>query len=111
MSTVAVPGFNPFTFANRLKEAGVPEQQAAAEAEALHDAFIAQTQAVSALESKVMTLEGNAKRDAEHMATKADIALLEAKIAIARRDTIIWLGGISIAGFSTVIGVLFKLIG
>jgi len=53
--------------------------------------------------------------DAADVATKGDIALLEAKmearIAIARRDTIIWLGGISIAGFSTVIGVLFRLIG
>jgi len=74
MSTLAMPSFNPFTFANRLKAAGVPEKQAVAEAELLHDVLAQQTQAVSALENQVKTLAADTKRDAEQMATKGDIA-------------------------------------
>jgi len=143
MSTFVMPAFNPLRFANRLKAAGVPEKQAEAEAEVLHEVLAQQTQAMSDLESQFKKLSTEAKRDAEHMATKGDIALLkediallkediallkgdiallkgdmvlleaklEAKIVIARRDTIIWLGGISIAGFGTVISILFKLMG
>jgi len=74
MSTLAMPSFNPFTFANRLKAAGVPEKQAVAEAELLHDVLAQQTQAVSVLENQVKTLAADTKRDAEQMATKGDIA-------------------------------------
>jgi len=74
-------------------------------------------------------LKENAKRDAEQMATKADIAglkadieLLNAKvdskisdvrkeITIARRDTIIWLGGMLVAGFGSVLAMLARLSG
>jgi len=117
MNTSALPTFNPLKFANTLKAAGVSEQQAEAEAEALHDVLAAQAQAVATLENKLTALEENSKRDAGLMATKADIALvlkeialvhkeLDAKIALARRDTIIWLGGMLIAGFGMVIGML-----
>jgi len=135
MDTLALPAFNPLKFANTLKAAGVPEQQAEAEAEALHEVLAGQAQAVVTLESKLAALEESAKRDAEVTATKGDIALvhkeialihkdialvhkeldakiemvrkdLEAQIVLARRDTIIWLGGMLIAGFGTVIGML-----
>jgi len=73
---------------------------------------------VSALESEVAVLKENAKRDAEQTASKADIAalkmdiaLLDAKITIARRDTIIWLGGMLIAGFGSVITLLLRFSG
>jgi len=50
--------------------------------------------------------------DATDVATKGDLALLqaklEAKIAIARRDTIIWLGAISITGFVTLAGLVLN---
>jgi len=125
MTTLALPAFNPITFAKRLKDAGVPEKQAEAEAEVLHDALTQQAQAFSSLENKFTAFEGNAKRDAEQMATKgdvalvkqdvalvkADIALVRKEIAIARRDTIIWLGGMLIAGFGMVLTALFKLLG
>jgi len=73
MSTLTIPSFNPFTFANRLKDAGVPEKQAVAEAELLHDVLSQQTQAVSALENQVKTLAADTKRDAALLATKGDV--------------------------------------
>jgi len=88
MSTVTLSSFDTLQYVKRLKAADVPEKQAEAQAEALRAAL-----------------------ETQDVATKGDIALLEAKIAIARRDTIIWLGGISIAGFSVVISVLFRLLG
>jgi len=132
MTTLTMPGFNPMKFAARLKEAGVPDRQAEVEAEVLHEALAQQAQIVSALDSKVTALKDGAKRDAEQMATKgdvaavkedvaavkgdvaavkADIALVRKEIAIARRDTIIWLGSMLIVGFSTVMIVLARLLG
>jgi len=115
MTSLSVAMFNPFAFAKRLKDVGVPDQQADVEAEVLHDALAQQAQMVFALESEVAVLKENAKRDAEQMATKADIALLraelDAKITIARRDTIIWLGGMLVAGFGSVITLLLRLQG
>jgi len=132
MTTLTMPGFNPMKFAARLKEAGVPDRQAEVEAEVLHEALAQQAQIVSALDSKVTALKDGAKRDAEQMATKGDvaavkediaavkgdiiairgdIALLDAKITLARRDTIIWLGGMLLVGFSTVMVVLPRLLG
>jgi len=118
MTSIAMSAFNPMKFAARLREAGVPERQAEAEAEILHEALAQQAKIVSELEVKVTALKENAKRDAELMATKGDIiavrgdiALLEAKIAMARRDTIIWLGSMLIAGFSVVMVGLPRLIG
>jgi len=111
MTTMTMPGFNPMKFAARLKEAGVPDRQAEAEAEILHEALAQQAQIVSSLGSEVTALKDNAKRNSEQMATKGDIALLEAKIAMARRDTIIWLGGMLVVGFSTVMVTLTRLLG
>jgi len=102
MSTLAVPAFNPLKFANKLKDAGIPDKQAEAEADVLHEAL---TQTVSALEGKIAALENNVKKDAEQLATKGDVALLRKEIGIARRDTIIWLGGI-LGGLSLAIGGL-----
>jgi len=109
MTSLSAPMFNPFAFAKRLKDVGVPDQQAEAEAEVLHEALAQQVQMVSALESEVAVLKENAKRDAEQMATRADIALVRKEIAIARRDTIIWLGGMLIAGFGSVLAMLARL--
>jgi len=118
MTSMTLPAFNPLKFAARLKEVGVSDQQAEVEAEMLHEALTQQAQIVSALENKVTALKDSTKRDAEQMATKGDIALLDAKmsllrkdIALARRDTIIWLGGMLIAGFGTVLAVLPRLLG
>jgi len=100
----------------------VPDRQAEVEAEVLHEALAQQAKIVSALENEVTALKDSAKRDAEQMATKGDIAdvrgeiallkaNLEAKIALARRDIIIWLGSMLLVGFSTMMVVLPRLIG
>jgi len=110
MSTLAVPAFNPLKFANKLKDAGIPDKQAEAEADALHEAL---TQTVSALESKMATLENHAKQDAVQFATKDDMRkeseLLRKEIVLARRDIILWLGGALVIGFGLVLRYLSKL--
>jgi len=127
MSTLAMPSFNPFTFANRLKAAGVPEKQAVAEAELLHDVLAQQTQAVSALENQVKTLAADTKRDAEQMATKGDIAEsradVKAEIAELRgevkRDVaelrgdvklLYWMMGVVAAGTALIMAGMVSLI-
>jgi len=80
MSTIALPAFNPFTFAHRLKEAGVPEQQAEVEAEALHEALAAQAQVVADLDGKLTALEQGSKRDTEQVATKGDLRELRMEL-------------------------------
>jgi len=87
MSTTSLPPvFNPLRFANRLKEAGVPHQQAEAEAEVLHEALSAHAQAMSALDGQLKTLAADVKRDAENNATKGDIALVRKDMDVMRKD-------------------------
>jgi len=86
MSTLALPVFNPMKFANRLKEAGIPEKQAEAEAEVLHEALVVQAQAVSELENTVKTLAADTKRDAGQMASKGDITDVRSEITEVRSE-------------------------
>jgi len=51
-----------------------------------------------------------AAHDTAEVATKGDLRELRKEIEIIRRDIIIKLGGMLIAGFGTVIAVLFKLL-
>jgi len=51
-----------------------------------------------------------AAHDTAEVATKGDLRELRKEIEIIRRDIIIKLGGMMIAGFGTVIAVLFKLL-
>jgi len=70
VTTLTLPVFNPLTFANRLKAAGTPAQQAETEAEVLHEALTAQTQSISTLESQIQSLAAERQRDAEQMASR-----------------------------------------
>jgi len=72
--------FDTLKFVETLEEAGVERRQAAAIASAVRDSH-----------------------DAADVATKGDIELLRKEIALARRDTIIWLGGMLVAGFGLVL--------
>jgi len=81
MSTLALPSFNPFTFANRLKATGVPEKQAVAEAELLHDVL------------------------AQQMATKADIAELRSDIKL-----LYWMIGVLAAATASIMAGMVSLI-
>jgi len=44
--------------------------------------------------------------DTADVATRADLALMRKEMEVMRRDIIIWLGGMMIAGFGSVIGLL-----
>jgi len=90
MLTLALPTFNPLHYAKRLKEAGVPDSQAEAEAEALNDVLAAQTRAVSDLGNQFKALAADAKRDATQRVTQGDIAevrgALKSDIAEVRNE-------------------------
>jgi len=73
MSAVILPSFNTLKFANRLKQAGVPEAQAEVEAEMLHEALDARDQALAALDGKFTALEGNVKHETGEMISKEDL--------------------------------------
>ena len=47
-------------------------------------------------------------QDTTGFATKGDIRELELKMSIFRKDIILWLGGIMIIGFGSVVGMLVK---
>lgn len=47
-------------------------------------------------------------QDLTGYATKGDIRELELKMSIFRKDIILWLGGIMIIGFGSVVGMLVK---
>jgi len=105
--------FNPLQFANRLKEAGIPDKQAEAEAEALREAFTQQAQAVSALADQVKTLATETRHDASGMATKEDLASakteLKDDIAEVRSDVRVlkWMMGFVLAGIVSLMMKLF----
>jgi len=138
MSTLSLPAFDSLKFANRLKAAGISAQQAEAEAEVLREAFDERDRALATLDSQVRTHKVLSEKEAEQMATKADlqavqadlqadmqamkaamqadvlkvdakVELLRKEIAISRRDTIIWLGGALAIGFGLVLRQLSKL--
>jgi hypothetical protein len=72
--------FDTLKFANRLKAAGVPAQQAEAEAEALADAL-----------------------SSSDIATRTDLIEL-------KTDIIKWIVGIALAQIGLLVGILFKLL-
>jgi len=109
--------FDTLEYVNELKAADVPEKQAEAQAKAmrrvLDTALAEQTKvaqatsertaveldskterAVLKLESKLTALDGKLENE---------LALIRKEIALARRDTIIWLGGMMVAGFGLVL--------
>jgi len=90
MLTLALPTFNPLHYAKRLKEAGVPDSQAEAEAEALNDVLAAQTRAVSDLGNQFKALAADTKRDVTQRVTQGDIAevrgALKSDIAEVRNE-------------------------
>ena len=81
MATVT---FDTLKFAERLRAAGIAEQQARAIAEALQDA------------------QGEAK-----LVTKAD---MQVALAELKRDVIKWMVGLALAQISLLVGILVKLL-
>ena len=67
--TASVPGFDTLAYARRLKEAGVDEAQAEAHAEAVRDAI-----------TEDVATKADIARVEDKMATKADLATLRADV-------------------------------
>jgi len=97
MATLTLSSFDTLQYVKKLKAVNVPEQQAEVQAEALNN-----------------VLGAVLAEHADNLATRADInkidakldaqlALLRKEIALARRDTLIWLGGMLVAGFGLVL--------
>jgi hypothetical protein len=84
--------FNTLKFANRLKTAGVPAQQAEAEAEALSEVF---------------------ETSLSELATKGDLQRLEdrldARMAQMKFEILRWTVGIALVQFGLLTGILLKL--
>jgi len=133
LPTFALPPFNPLDFTNQLRKVGVPEKQAEAEAEILHEAitqyaeaflsaynllasFVAATvhkaeQTDTKAEAAIVRLEDkiDARFDSSQKELDVKIELLRKEIIITRRATIIWLGGMLVVGCGLILRLLTKL--
>lgn len=103
MSTLT---FNTLKFANRLKTAGVPAQQAEAEAEALSEVFEA---SLSELVTKgdMRFLKNDMqllKNDMQRLEDRLDTRMAQMKFEILK-----WVIGIALAQFGLLTGILLKL--
>jgi len=95
-----------------LKEAGVPVQQAEAEAEVLHETLAAQAQAVADLEGKLTALGQGTRRDAEQTATRGDVRELRMELKGDIRLLYWMLGtlvGLSTAALTGVAALVLKM--
>jgi len=115
--------FDTLEYVNELKAADVPDKQAEAQAKAMRrvlDTALAEQakvaheaadRAAAELDTKteraVLKLEG--KIAALDSKLESELSLLHKEIALARRDTIIWLGGVLVVGFGLVLRYLPKL--
>jgi len=86
MTTLSVPSFNSLQFAKRLKEAGISEQQAEAEAEILREAFDERDRALTALENKVNTQHTLSRKESEQMATKGDVLAVKTEVLAVKTE-------------------------
>jgi len=82
--------FDTLDFANRLKAGNVPDEQAQAQAHALHRVLEERDRALAALEHTFKTQQALARQEAERAATKGDLmkvrAELKEDIAATRGD-------------------------
>ena len=99
--------FDTHAYVKKLQEAGFTAQQAEAQAEALRSVVDENLATKTDIEMLRQDVKGSETRS-DHK-----FELVHQKIELARRDTIIWLGGIVVAGFAvmaTMIGVVIALI-
>ena len=120
---MSAANFDTLTYAKLLQEAGFTAQQAEAQAEALRavvDQNLATKQDLKEMETRLDHKIELVRRDMKDMESRTEVRLkeLDAKIELLRhdtkemetrlvlkmelmrRDTIIWLGGIVVAGFA-----------
>ena len=89
--TASVPGFDTLAYARRLKEAGVDEAQAEAHAEAVRDAI-----------TEGVATKADIARVEDKMATRADLATLRADVYRA----LLALGAAMVAVAGVAIGLM-----
>jgi hypothetical protein len=107
--------FDTLAYANRLKEAGVPEKQAEAQSEALAEVLDSQI----ATKKDLLELEANTKKDLVELEanTKKDLVELEARLSARidnktmemKIDLIKWMVGLLFAQ-TALLTSLFKLL-
>jgi len=90
MATLTLSSFDTLQYVKKLKAVNVPEQQAEVQAE--HSDNLATKADINKIDAKL----------------DAQLALLRKEIILARRETIIWLGGILVVGFGLVLRYLPK---
>jgi len=78
--------FDTLRYAKRLEAAKVPVEQAEAQSAALAEVLEERDRALAGVQSQVQALAQERKRDAEQMATKADIAGVKSEIALVRKE-------------------------
>jgi|GEM_PF-866090 len=124
MTAMAIT-FDTLEYVKKLKAADVPEKQAEAQAvvlrEVLETALAEQThtqtetttRTVETLDTKTekATLRLDTKIDLVHKELNAKIDLLHKEIELSRKDIIIKLGTMMVAGFGAIVAVLFRLLG
>jgi len=125
MSAVMPITFDTLEYVKKLKAADVPEKQAEAQAEALRGvletALAEQTHAqtrstartVDALDTKTekSTLQLDARVELVRKELDTNITLVRKEIELSRKDIIIKLGTMMVAGFGAIVAVLFRLLG
>jgi len=109
--------FDTLEYVNELKAADVSDKQAQAQAKAMRrvlDAAMAeQAKAVQAASERTAAeLDSKTERAILklEMRLESELALIRKEIVLARRDTIIWLGGMLIVGFGLMLRYLPMLI-
>jgi hypothetical protein len=93
--------FDKLIYMDRLKRAGINEDQARAHAEAMNDALresVATHSDIAGLKSDIAGLK---------LEVKSDIAAIRNELAIAVRDLKIWVGTIGIILFSALAAIKF----
>jgi len=109
--------FDTLEYVNELKAADVSDKQAQAQAKAMRrvlDAALAeQARALLQAASERAAAELDSKTERAvlklEMRLESGLALIRKEIALARRDTVIWLGGMLVVGFGLVLRYLSKL--
>jgi hypothetical protein len=90
---MATATFDTLKFANKLKQAGVPDKQAEAEAEALAEAL--------AVNLRDLVTKDDLQRAVEQ---------LRREMAELKADMIKWMVGLSFAQIALLVGILLKLL-
>jgi len=114
MSAVMPITFDTLEYVKKLKAADVPEKQAEAQAEALRGVL------ETALAEQAQTQADTTTRAVDALDTKTEkavlrldarVELVHKEIELSRKDIIIKLGTMMVAGFGATVTVLFRLLG